>query len=288
MAVIAEVGATLRSYRCGDRDVVDSFNPSEICPGAHGALLFPWPNRIKNGRYSYKGQSFQLDLSEPSTSSAIHGLLRWRPFDVIAREGNYVSLRTELHPTPGYPFDLSLESNYQLSRDGLEVFSTVTNLGSAIAPFGLGHHPYISFGPGATVDDGQVSMEANSYLSSDPTTGWIGEKAGCAQTDLDFSKGKHMRGVSLDHTFMDLARDQNGKGWIYVSGQDERVVALWMDEHYSYIQLFTSDTLEGERRRKAIAVEPMTCGPQAFRSGESLLELGPSEQASLSWGMKLL
>ncbi len=199
-----------------------------------------------------------------------------------------MTLKTELCPTPGYPFDTLFEIHYLLSREGLEVFSTVTNVGSTTAPFGIGHHPYISFGPGASVDDGLVSMEAHSYLPSDPKSGSIEEKVSCAQSDLDFSKGKDMRGVRLDHTFLDMSRDQSGKSWVHISGQDEQVVALWMDEHYSHVQLFSSDTLMGERRRKAIAVEPMTCGPQAFRSGESLLELNPSEQVSMSWGMSLL
>ncbi len=288
VAAITEVGGTLRTYRCGDRDVIDGFDESEICPSAHGAVLFPWPNRIKDGTYSYKGKAFQLDLSEPSTSSAIHGLIRWRPFDLLVQGDNYVTLQAELSPTPGYPFGLALQITYQLGSEGLEVLSKVTNTGGDVAPLGIGYHPYISLGPNAMVDDAVVSMLAKSCLCSDPKTGVVKGAVSCLDANLDFSLGKHLKGVELDQTFLDLARDPDGVGWVYVSGKDDRVVALWFDAYFSHVQLFTSDTLPGERRRKAIAVEPMTCGPQAFRSGANLLELAPSEQISMSWGVKLL
>ena len=52
----------------------------QLCDGAHGAPLIPWPNRLADGRYSFDGADHQLALTEPERHNAIHGLMRWRPW----------------------------------------------------------------------------------------------------------------------------------------------------------------------------------------------------------------
>ena len=50
--------------------------------------------------------------------------------------------------------------------------------------------------------------------------------------------------------------------------------------------MFTGDPLEPERRRKALAVEPMTCPPNAFATGDDLLVLQPGEAVTHTWGIE--
>ena len=57
-----------------------------------------------------------------------------------------------------------------------------------------------------------------------------------------------------------------------------------MDESYRYLQLFTGDPLPDVSRR-SIAVEPMTCPPNAFRTGEDLIRLEPGATATSVWGI---
>ena len=86
-AVVVEVGAGLRSYRAGGRDIVDGYRRDETCEGGRGQLLIPWPNRIAGGRYSFDGRELQLAVNEPRTGSAIHGLTRsmtWNLRDAAA------------------------------------------------------------------------------------------------------------------------------------------------------------------------------------------------------------
>ena len=58
-----------------------------------------------------------------------------------------------------------------------------------------------------------------------------------------------------------------------------------MDERYRYIQAFTGDTLIPERRRRSLAIEPMTCPPDALRSGTDLIVLEPDETRTMEWGV---
>ena len=64
-------------------------------------------------------------------------------------------------------------------------------------------------------------------------------------------------------------------------------LVLWVDESYGYLQLFTGDPLPDVARR-SLAVEPMTCPPNAFRSGEGLIRLEPGERFVGRWGIQPL
>jgi aldose 1-epimerase len=76
---IDAVGGGIRSYRVGDRDVLQPYAMDQMCDGAHGAPLIPWPNRLADGRYRFDGTDYQVSLTEPDKHNAIHGFLHWRP-----------------------------------------------------------------------------------------------------------------------------------------------------------------------------------------------------------------
>jgi aldose 1-epimerase len=63
-----------------------------------------------------------------------------------------------------------------------------------------------------------------------------------------------------------------------------RGLTLWVDETYPYLMLFTGDPLPDVDRR-SLAVEPMTCPPNAFRTGESLIRLEPGGSFTSTWGI---
>ena len=75
-ATVVEVGGGIREYAVGERPVLDPYPVQEMCDGAHGMPLIPWPNRLADGRYSSEGEDYQLPLTEPEAGNAIHGLLR--------------------------------------------------------------------------------------------------------------------------------------------------------------------------------------------------------------------
>jgi aldose 1-epimerase len=51
------------------------------------------------------------------------------------------------------------------------------------------------------------------------------------------------------------------------------------------VQVHTGDRPEPADHRRGLAVEPMTCPPDAFTSGVDLVHLGPGESHEASWSI---
>jgi aldose 1-epimerase len=100
VAVIAAVGASLREYRVGDRDVVLPFDEHQIAPAFSGAVLAPWPNRLANGAYGYRGVAYQVSITEADRQTALHGLVAYVPFALESRDEASLTLTTTIVPTP--------------------------------------------------------------------------------------------------------------------------------------------------------------------------------------------
>src|SRR5665647_3040390 len=106
-ATITDVGAKVRSYAVGGRNVFTPFGADQVAPTGHGALLAPWPNRLRDGRYAYAGTEYQVDISEPPTNTALHGLVMWQRWQVVA-----VGVRgvVDGHHLPALPHHQAVQS----------------------------------------------------------------------------------------------------------------------------------------------------------------------------------
>jgi aldose 1-epimerase len=274
-AVVTEVGAGLRTYSAGGRELLAGYPPEALASSGRGQLLLPWPNRIRDGVYRLDGREHQLPLNEPERRNAIHGLVRWSSWTVADRAADRVVLEHVLHPQPGYPFTLELRVGYSLAGDGLSVSTTATNAGADSCPYGTGAHPYLAV---RAVDEAVLRLPARTVLESDERG--IPVSSASVEGTLDFRTPRPVGSVQLDHCFTDLDRDGNGRAWVEV---DE--TTLWVDDSYPYLMVFTGDTLPDAERRRSIAVEPMTCAPNAFASGDGLIVLDPGETHAAAWGI---
>ncbi len=283
-AVVVEVGGGLRSYRVGDLEVLDGYGRDELCTSARGQVLLPWPNRLAGGSYEYEGRQHQLPLDEPATGNAIHGLVRWANWTVAERGPSRVQMAHTLHPRPGYPFSLELSVEYSLASTGLSVRTTATNAGAGPCPFGAGAHPYLTVGT-ATVDPIVLRVPARTVLESD-ANGIPTGRGPVDGTEHDFRSARPLATTRLDHAFADLERDEDGFARVGLRRPDGGSgITLWVDESYRYLMLFTGDPLPDVARR-SLAVEPMTCPPNAFRSKEDLIALDPGDSFVGTWGLE--
>jgi aldose 1-epimerase len=247
-------------------------------------LLMPWPNRVDHGRYSFGGASYQLDISEPARDNAIHGLTRWASWRVTAQAPDHVELGLDLLGRPGYPFCLELRASYRLSAEaGLEVSVTARNAGSRPAPFGAGAHPYFIAGAGL-VDDWELRLPAASWQPADDRGIPAEEPQDVTGSEYDFRVPRKIGGLALDHAFTGLATDTDGRARVHLTGPD-REIEIWLGPGYKWLQVFTGDPLGPDARRRAIAIEPMTCPPNAFVTGTDLATLQPGESVAYHWGV---
>ncbi len=282
-AVVVEVGGGLRRNSVGGRDVLDGYEADEQADGGRGQPLLPWPNRVRDGRYVWDGEVHQLGLSEPALRHAIHGLVRWRNWQVLAWEPSRLTFGLRLFPMSGYPFTLGLTIDYDLSAAGLRVSTQAENLGTRACPYGLGFHPYLTVG--ARIDAARLTVPAERMLMADERLIPVSSEP-VADTPYDFRAGREIGPLVLDSCFHDLARGQDGRARVTLSGPDA-TVTLWMGEAYRYVMVYSGDTLSASaRRRHALAIEPMSCPPNAFASTESLIRLEPMQTHTAEWGIE--
>jgi aldose 1-epimerase len=285
-ATITGLGAGLREFRCRDRPVIAEYEADEVPPGGAGQLLIPWPNRIDGGRYTAGGQTYQLDLSEPAQGNAIHGLTRWAGWEEAEHVADMVRLRHVLYGRPGYPFCLELTAEYRLSADdGLQVSVTASNAGSRPAPYGTGSHPYLTAGA-PLVDECELLLPAGRWLPTDDRGIPHGQPEDVAGTPYDFREPRLVGGTRIDHALTGLVPGPDGRAWAQLSSASARV-AFWAGHGYRWLQVFSGDPLPPSRRRRAIAIEPMTCPPNAFVTGTDLLILQPGDSITHTWGIRV-
>jgi aldose 1-epimerase len=281
-ATIVEVGGGLREYLVDEQAVLDGYALDEMASGGRGQTLLPWPNRLADGRYEFGGQTLQVPVDEVGTRTANHGLVRWSNWLVEADAENRATARLVLHPRPGYPFTLAVEVTYSLDASGLSVRTSAQNVGRAALPFGVGHHPYLTVGS-KLVDAAHLLLPGRRFLEIDDRKLPTGEISDVSGSDRDFRQARPIGRQQLDTCFTDLERDAEGRAWVELAAG--RRVRMWMDQAYGFIQVFTGDTLAPARRRQGLAVEPMTCPANAFRSGLGLRVLEPGETFSGRWGL---
>ena len=284
-AVVVEVGGVLRSYSAGDREVVDGFTEREISPASAGQILAPWPNRIRDGRYTFGDTTHQLSITEPPRNTAIHGLVNWSRWHVIEQAPGSVTVGIDLPAQVGYPFPLSLRSRWTVGADGLRCDQEVTNTGDQDAPWGYSVHPYLQLN-GVAVDDTLLHVPGKTRVLADSRLLPIGAVK-VTGTEYDFTEPRRVGDVVLDTTWGDVDFDATGGSAVTIAAPDGSAsVTVWGDEKFKWWQVFSGDTLTGERHRRSFAIEPMTCPPDAFRSGRDLIVLTPGETWSATWGIR--
>jgi aldose 1-epimerase len=282
-AVVTEVGATLRVLEVGGLAVLDGFPQGGMPESSRGQVLIPFPNRVDRGRYAFHGRTLELPLDEPDKANAVHGLVRWLNWAPLSRTPSRLVMGLVLHAREGYPFVLSLRVAYTLTPAGLRVRQTVRNLGAVPAPYGAGFHPYLRVGT-ARIDEAVLGLPARTYFLVNARLIPTG-RASVAATPFDFRKPRPIGDTVMDTGFTDLERDDDGFARVELAAPGGRPqVSVLLDGSYRFLQVFTGDGLpDPAARRRAIAIEPYTCAPNAFNNGLGLRVLAPGQTFSSVW-----
>ena len=285
-ANIAGVGASLRTLRHRGRDLVVPFEADEVRPAFRGAVLAPWPNRVVDGRYTFRGTEYELALTEPRRGHALHGLAAWQEWSLVAAGDAFVELAFRVEAQAGYPFRIDLVARYELSNDGLSTIIRATNTGPDAAPYGTGPHPYLVAGPGR-VDDWSLELPARAVLTVTPDRLIPIDLADVELEDdgaFDFVASRPIDSTFIDHAFTELERDASGLATVRVTTHDgSSGVGIHWGTECQWVQIHTADQPEPSIDRLGLAVEPMTCPPDAFNTGTDLVVLDPGEEHTAGW-----
>jgi aldose 1-epimerase len=270
-------GGGMRRLVVDDWDVIDGYPAGAAIEGWPGAVLVPWPNRVRHGRWSWRGRELQLDLHSVDQPHAMHGLVAWQPWSVVAERADAVTVGTTVEPRPGYPFRLAVAVDYALTPERLTVTQRVRNVGSAAAPVGVGVHPYLHVGPeeDGGIGDAELTVPARTALETD------GGLPTGVRHPFDGDVGR-IGDRAFDTPLTDLERDDGGWARLRLRGPRGEL-ELAADESWPWLQVYTGDGMPEGRRRRSLAVEPMTCPPNALADGVDLLVLEPGDESSGAW-----
>lgn len=266
-------------------------NPDK--PGRNGIpVLFPFPNRIREGRYTFGGRSYQLPLTKPP--HAIHGFTIDAPWDVADRgvgpDGASIVGRFQLsknapNAVGNWPADAILQMRYALKGRRLTLTVSVENPGDGPLPWGFGIHPYfrLPFPPGTDLGATSITLPASQYWELDQSlpTGAILP----VDARLDFRRGRPIAGLAIDDvlTGLDFEGDQAVCRLVDTTlGAEFRIV---FGRTVRELVVFTPPSPPG-----VIAVEPYTQTTDAINlhargldGGLRILEPGNSEEFAITF-----
>jgi aldose 1-epimerase len=285
-AVVDEIGATLRVLAHNGRDLVVPYPAGQVRPLYRGAILAPWPNRVVDGSYTFAGRTHQLPLNEPDRGHALHGLVHWVRWAVTVAGPDHVRLEHDLVPQDGYPFPLHLSIDYRIGDQGLTTRLTATNTGDGPAPYGCCPHPYLTAGPGP-VGDWTLRLPADLRLEVDSRLAPTGLTP-VQPVDCDFRSGTGIGDRRIDHAFTGLHPDTTGRTTITLRAPSGTGVAMSFGRWAPWVQIHTADRPEPQWNRVGLAVEPMSCPPDAFNSGDDLTVLKTGDAHTADWTITAL
>jgi aldose 1-epimerase len=286
VAVVTEVGAGLRVLRHEGRDLVRPYAADQVRPRYSGVVLAPWPNRVADGCYHFDGETHQLPLTEPERSNALHGLVDWDRFEVQEATTSSVTLVDRLVPRTGYPFPVQVTVAYTLDADGLHTTVTGRNTGTRAAPWGTAAHPYLQAGT-EHVDDVVLTVPADRVLDATPDRLLPLGAVPVESLGLDFREPRRIGDTFVDHAYTGLRADDDGRVRVVLSAPSGAGVECeWDPAVLPWVQVHTADTPEATTDRTGLAVEPMTCAPDAFNSGDGLVVLPPGGEHSAAWTIR--
>ncbi len=274
-----------RSVGAETQEIITSYSGAKNKVGGQGDVLIPFPGRVRDGRYAFEGREHQMVKNDKETPSAIHGFLRSVIWEQQALSEDAVTFATSFEGDAhaGYPFALRAQVTYTLSRTGFRCEFQIQNIGVGDAPVGAGFHPYLAVGTGL-IDDNLLHVPFGSiqeYKNLLPTGALLPVEG----SPFDFRRPRAIGETVFNTCYLDPTRDESGLAHIRLSNaQTGRAVTVSLDSSCNYVVLYSGDPLPEAHRRRALAIEPMTCGTDALNHPAwGLVTLGSGERLSGSW-----
>lgn len=282
LEVVPERGACLTSLVLDDVEVLDGYRtPEEVDFNRWGksGVLLPFPNRLKDGKYHWDGQSYAFPINDTGTGNALHGFGMDLPFALTHanfsnREATLELTTTYAGDRPYYPFPFTAGVIFHLEVPrSFSVTLYLRNDGDQALPAGLGWHPY--FRLSEKIGQHELQLPRLEMVGIDETMIPTGKR----YPYTDFARRKAIGATVLDNCF---AVSQEGvEVGVHLHG-DKGYLRYWQTTgpgRFNFMQLFTPPY------GTSLAIEPMTCNVDAFNNGEGLTRLEPGEELRAGAGL---
>jgi aldose 1-epimerase len=264
--IVPEAGCQCLSYRVGTLEVIAGpANPDAWRAHPHRGgipILFPWPGRVANARFSFEGREYHLPVNEPARGHSIHGFASERAFRTTRRGPYFVSAILDSSENPdlksAWPWPFTLEIDYEVG-DGIRLKARVTNTGDSAMPFGFGAHPYFHapLGRGGARDAMEIQLDADARWPLDASmipTGVAEPLAG----KYDLRAPRAIGGETYDDAFRMAPAASNKLRARLIDPSVKAALEIRADAAFGDFVVFAPPG------NPVVAIEPYTCAPDAF------------------------
>lgn len=264
----------------------DSLQAIEQDQYYRGVPLYPFVNRLDAGRYSFAGRTYQFPVNEVARHNALHGFIQHLPVSISTSSISPTRAQAQaVYDYPGdraaYPFPARITMTYTLDSSGsLELEMAVHNLSAEQVPVGIGWHPYFTLGE--PVDDLSLRIPASKRVAVDqrllPT--------GALDAQSSFVTLTPIASTTFDTCYkLDSAEDAicSEQEVILWSERAQHGLAVWQKSgkgQFNYLQICIPPD------RASIAIEPVSCGINAFNTQEGLALLQPGASFVAACGVR--
>lgn len=265
-------GAAITHWSCLKKNQVIALIDNKAFNSFESSLLFPFPNRLAEGKYSFENTSYQFPLNDFGRPNALHGLIHNKEFRLVDKQEDLLQFAYEYAGNaPYYPFPFRLEITYLIKENELELNITIKNLGFGKMPCGFGWHPY--FDISISERPCWLKLPSVNKIEVDQNLIPIGKE----EEDLEFKNFQSVEEKKLDNCYR-LERIAE-RSSVFLKYPELGTIEVWQDGNCPFIQVFKPD-------ERTMAIEPMTCGIDAFNTKEGLKVLRSREEWVIKIGLR--
>ncbi|MFH4968913.1 aldose 1-epimerase [Gaetbulibacter sp. M240] len=263
-------GASLQMLKLNEITFIENLEPLAYSDVYASSILFPFANRIQDGRYKFRNKTYEFSINEPGNNNALHGLVYNKTFTIssIQETETFVAATLyyiEKNPPEGFPFPYNIQLEYTLMASQLNLKISIQNLGETSFPFTLGWHPYFV---SENLNRSSLHFKSSEKMIFNErmiTTGTI---------VIDQKDPLSLENKKLD----DCWRLENPRVFFKTPNY---YLSIDSDEPESFLQAYTPP------RKNTIAIEPTTGVSDSFNNKIGLKELAPKANYSITWRLQL-
>jgi aldose 1-epimerase len=269
--LIPDRGALVLEITFQGNQVLDTYTTAEEIEDlkwSKGALLFPFPNRLKDGRFTWMNKVYQWPINNVATNNAIHGMVNKVKFEVIGVTLGQYSAEVKCRyiydgKNPAYPFPYTLDMTYGINTNNrFWVAFDVLNRCDHPIPAGFGWHPYFKLGT-LKANEMQLTLTPSSQVLIDTRM---------IPTGQTKPLNAYMRSTSVGEAELDTCfatETEKGTYRLSLQGARQKLTLVSSAAGFPYYQVFTPP------HRESIAIEPMTCNVDALNNQQGIKVIEP-------------
>ncbi|OAD45326.1 aldose 1-epimerase [Polaribacter atrinae] len=264
-------GASLQELTLGGNAIIQDLHPLTYDSTYASSILFPFANRIKDGKYSFNNEDFQLEKNQKEEQNALHGFVYNKTFKVIDKEASATNAKITLEynenlRNDGFPYTYSIQVTYIFTNDGLDLSVTVRNTDAKTFPFTLGWHPYF-------ISDNLAESSLNFDCDQKLIIG-----------DRNITTGSETVNSIIN---LDIEKKQLDDCWGLNSDKVQFKTPKYQLNFQSsvkdnFLQAYTPPRLN------TIAIEPTTGVSNSFNNKIGLQTLDPNDKYSIVWKINII